>query len=131
MEVKKFTENANRSSYRLAQDSKYAGDEYWDWSIWVEASDKDLDKIEYVTYNLHFSFPEPVQIKKNRQNKFKLETSGWGTFTIYARITFKDQTIMQLEHELELSYKEEGKDAPLKTEEPGKEDKPEKKPKKR
>lgn len=130
MEVKKYTENTNKSSYRLAQDSKYAGDEYWDWSIWVEASDKDLDKIECVTYNLHISFPEPVQIKKNRQDKFKLRTSGWGTFTIYARITFKDKTIMQLEHDLELSY-EEGKDVPAKSEGPVKEEKPAKKPKKR
>ena len=41
---------------------------------------------------------------KTRENKFKLETSGWGNFIIYVRINFKDETVLQLEHKLELYY---------------------------
>ena len=44
---------------------------------------------------------------KTRDNKFKLETAGWGTFKIYVQIKFKDGTVLELEHDLEL-YKPAG-----------------------
>lgn len=137
MEVKRYTENTNRDGYKIAQSEKYIGDDYWEWSVWMEAGSKNLDKIECVTYTLHYTFREPVQIRRNREDKFRLESSGWGTFTIYARITFKDKTVLDLEHELDLTYPEEENNAasksegPGKTDEPEKNDHPEKKPKKR
>lgn len=118
MEVKRYTENTNRDGYKIAQSEKYIGDDYWEWSVWMEAGSKNLDKIECVTYNLHYTFPEPVQIKRKKENKFRLDSSGWGTFTIYARIIFKDKTVMDLQHELELTYPDEPGEAPEKSEGP-------------
>jgi transcription initiation factor IIF auxiliary subunit len=103
-QVLKAARSNPNGKYKVAQDYKYTGDDYWDWSVWIDASDADLDKVDKVVYNLHFSFREPVQIIKTRQNKFKLKSSGWGTFTMYVRITFKDEKVLDLEHELELHY---------------------------
>jgi transcription initiation factor IIF auxiliary subunit len=101
IEVKK---SHNRQNYTLEQSSSYQGDDWWKWSLWVEASSADLDKIDHVVYNLHFTFHDPVRIMKNRIAKFKMDTEGWGTFTIYARLHFKDESVLDLEHCLELLY---------------------------
>ena len=104
MQILKTKKHPSNGKFKISQDFKYRGDDYWDWSIWVEASDANLDKIKEVVYNLHYSFPKPVRVIKTRENKFKLSTAGWGTFTIYVRLNFKDGTVLDLEHELELYY---------------------------
>lgn len=104
MQIQSRKDQSAKGKYKIAQTYKYTGNDYWDWSVWIEASDRELDKIDYVVYNLHFSFPEPVQTIKTRENKFKLSTSGWGVFTIYVRVNFKDTTVLDLEHQLELAY---------------------------
>ncbi len=92
------------NNYKIEQDYKYVDEDWWKWWVWIEASDKDLDKIVSVVYTLHFSFPDPVRTVKNRITKFKMETSGWGIFTIYARVFLKDGTAISLEHDLHLEY---------------------------
>jgi transcription initiation factor IIF auxiliary subunit len=104
MKVQKIKEHKTDDVFRIQQHQEYTGDDYWNWSVWIEASDANLNKIESVIYNLHYSFKEPVKIIKTRKNKFRLDTAGWGTFTIYARINFKDETVLELQHELELLY---------------------------
>ena len=96
--------NLQKDNYKIAQGYEYRGNDYWDWWIWIESDDDNLDKIDNVIYNLHYTFRQPVRIIKTREDKFKLKTSGWGTFTIYARLNFKDNSVLELEHELELSY---------------------------
>jgi len=90
--------------YKIAQDSKYVDDDWWNWSIWVEGNEKDLDEITCVVYTLHSTFKNPVRKVEDRESKFKLESDGWGVFTIYARIFLKDDKEISLEHELSLSY---------------------------
>ena len=104
MQIASIINHRSSGEFKIAQESKYAGEDYWEWSVWIDASEGDLDKIDYVVYNLHFSFPDPVKTIKTRQNHFRLNASGWGTFTIYARINFKDGTVLDREHELELFY---------------------------
>ena len=104
MKIQSVKKHKSKDKYTIEQSYKYAGDDYWEWSVWIESTEKGLDKIENVIYNLHYTFPNPVQTIKTRENKFKLETSGWGVFIIYARINFKDKTVLELEHELELYY---------------------------
>ena len=74
------------SPYRLEQDSRYAGDDWWSWSVWLEGDDEDLDQVEEVEYTLHRSFRKPVRKVNDRATKFKLKTAGWGRFTIYATV---------------------------------------------
>lgn len=90
--------------YRIAQDFNYEGDDWWSWWIWIEGSKTDLDEIAQVIYTLHSTFHNPVRKVIDRNSKFKLETEGWGTFTIYARIILKNKKEVPLEHELYLKY---------------------------
>lgn len=104
MEVSKREINRSKDNYKIEQGYKYMGDDYWEWWVWIEASDADLDKISNVVYNLHYTFRNPVRKVDTRETKFKLKTSGWGVFTIYVRLNFKDESVLDLEHELELYY---------------------------
>ena len=71
---------------RLNQDSDYAGKDHWRWSIWLGGSDAELDDVDHVVYTLHPTFPDPVRTIADRASDFRLDTAGWGTFTIYARV---------------------------------------------
>ncbi len=104
MQVLEAKQHNKSGNYKVAQSAHYEGDDWWKWSVWIDANEKDLMKIENVIYNLHFTFNDPVKIVKTRENKFRLDSSGWGTFVIYVRINFKDKTVLDLEHELELYY---------------------------
>jgi transcription initiation factor IIF auxiliary subunit len=89
---------------RLRQSADYEGGDSWSWAVWVEGSDADLDAIDYVEYTLHPTFPRPVRQIRDRSSKFRLETRGWGSFTIYATVVRKDGVPLRLEHDLELYY---------------------------
>jgi transcription initiation factor IIF auxiliary subunit len=99
--VRNYTQNEN---IKVAQSSQYQGNDSWTWSVWMEGPDEDLDTIETVVYTLHPTFTPPVISISTRANKFRLDTRGWGTFTIYVTVKFKDGKVMELEHELELNY---------------------------
>jgi len=89
---------------KIAQDSKYVGDDYWKWSVWIEGSANELDQVESVTYNLHPTFPNPVRRVGSRENKFLLKSAGWGVFTLYASVLRKNGSTERLRHQLELPY---------------------------
>ena len=61
-----------------------------------------LDKIEYVQYELHETFPNPIQIVRGRENNFRLGGQAWGTFFIKVSIHFVDGTVGKGEYPLEL-----------------------------
>lgn len=94
----------NTNTLRLGQDSEYKGDDWWSWSVWLDASEETLDSVDYVEYTLHRSFPKPVRKARDRASKFALKTGGWGTFTVYANVVFNDGQTVNLDHELELYY---------------------------
>lgn len=92
---------------KLKQNYEYVRQDFWNWSVWVDAEDSELNAIESVEYTLHQTFHDPVRLITDRKSKFKLSTSGWGTFTIYAKIRKEDGEVIDLEHELELHYPDE------------------------
>ena len=67
--------------------------DYYHWSVEIAASDEILNKIDYVKYRLHETFPRPIQIVRARDNYFRIEGQAWGTFDIYITIYFKDSTL--------------------------------------
>jgi transcription initiation factor IIF auxiliary subunit len=89
---------------KIAQDYKYQGDDYWKWWVWIEGSDEELDRIDHVTYILHHTFPKPIRKVDDRASKFRLETAGWGVFTIHVKVLMKDGEEKHLTHDLELRY---------------------------
>jgi len=89
---------------KLEQDYEYKGGDWWEWAVWIDAPDEELDAIEYVEYVLHSTFSKPVREISDRSTKFRLETAGWGCFTIYAKAFLKNGGIVEMEHELSLAY---------------------------
>jgi transcription initiation factor IIF auxiliary subunit len=88
----------------IRQWDKYEGDDWWKWAVWIEGSDDDLDQVEYVEWTLHPTFSKPIRKVRNRDQRFRLETGGWGTFEIGARVQAKDGNALHLRHDLKLYY---------------------------
>lgn len=91
-------------SYRIAQEQAYQGNNYWSWSVWIEADPAELDRVEEVTWHLHHTFPQPVVHVTDRASRFALKTAGWGMFQLNAELRLAGGTTLPLTHWLELSY---------------------------
>jgi hypothetical protein len=78
-------------------DAQPLSGENWAWSIWVDGPAESLDEIESVQYHLHHTFKDPVRVVKDRASNFKLRSSGWGEFTVYAEVTKKSGEKLRLE----------------------------------
>lgn len=88
------------SAENVAQRSETKND-YWEWTIFVKAPEDVLEKIEYVEYTLHPTFPNPVRIVNQRGHgpyAFPLTTAGWGTFTVKVKVYYQDGTYQRLSH---------------------------------
>lgn len=94
---------------QVKQDYKYLGKKWWEWSVWLEGTDAELDNIDFVNYVLHPTFPNPVRTIKDRVSNFRLESAGWGQFTIYIKVFTKDKQEYELQHHLTLAFPEEEK----------------------
>lgn len=88
----------------IQQSEEYQGSDRWRWSVWLEAEPPELDSIDHVIYILHPTFINPVRRVDDRATNFRLDTSGWGTFTIHAKIFHRDGRETALEHALVLLY---------------------------
>jgi len=88
----------------MCQDETYIGKDRWEWSVWVDGPPEELDALDRVVYVLHPTYHDPVRTVKDRARKFRLSTSGWGTFTIHAKAIRKDGEETLLVHELVLRY---------------------------
>lgn len=88
----------------IKQWEHYEGDDWWKWAVWVEGTDEDLAQIEYVEWTLDPSFPNPVRKARNREEKFRIDTGGWGVFPIHARVLMTDGNSVSLKHYLSLHY---------------------------
>ena len=91
-------------AYRIVQSYHYRGSDYWDWSVWIDASPDALAAIDSVTWLLHPSFsPSRIQ-SRSRQTGFRLDTAGWGTFLLKAELHKKQGDLQIISHMLELAY---------------------------
>ena len=94
-----------RPQLKIAERTKYVGrysdgkDQY-QWTIWLAVPKKVLSDVEYVRYTLHETFSEPVQIVRNREDKFSLTRQGWGTFDIPVEVHFRDGSAALLSYDL-------------------------------
>ena len=88
----------------LVQETKYQGNDWWEWAVWVEAKPADMAKINYVEYKLHPTFPNPLRKQNNRDEKFRGGSAGWGEFMISAEIVNQDRSRIKTHHWLTLEY---------------------------
>jgi hypothetical protein len=94
-------------SLRIEQQSEYAGNDHWRWTLRLRGRQAELDRVAKVTWLLHESFTPPMVDCDDRTTRFALNGSGWGGFDLRARVLMKSGRSMQLEHELVLYYPEE------------------------
>jgi len=87
---------------QIKQQAVSKGKDWWEWSVWLEGAKKELEGIDHVVYTLHPTFPSPVVPVTNRATGFRLDSSGWGEFTIYLQIKNKDGSTSKRQHYLKL-----------------------------
>ena len=90
---------------RIVQTSKQRpSEDLWDWEVHLEGANDELDQIKYVEYTLHETFSNPLRREYDRASGFALKELGWGTFTLYFRINYKDVKRKDDYRELNLSF---------------------------
>jgi transcription initiation factor IIF auxiliary subunit len=95
---------SEKTPFRIMQSEEYHGDDWWDWSVWLDGPKEALDRVKYVEYTLHPTFPKPVREESDRTSNFRLSSAGWGTFTVHVNVVQKDGQKIRLKHELSLHY---------------------------
>jgi hypothetical protein len=88
----------------IGQEHSYVGNDYWKWSAWIKGKAADLAKVDKVKWFLHPSFPKSVVVSRDRDSGFRLETAGWGTFTLRAEVHCIDGSTETLRQPLRLLY---------------------------
>jgi hypothetical protein len=89
--------------YRIEQAEQYRGHNYWNWQAWIESAPEELDQIESVVWILHPTFKVSRVTKRSKDNKFRLEASGWGMFLIRAELILKSEDRINLSRMLKLT----------------------------
>ena len=64
----------------------------------------ELDAVDYVEWQLHPTFTNPIRRITNRRTNFRLDTGGWGVFMIRASARRKDGTTENLQYFLQLHF---------------------------
>jgi transcription initiation factor IIF auxiliary subunit len=77
--------------------------QYYRWKVFVDADAATLANIDRVEYQLHPTFPDPIRSSDDPENRFAIETSGWGEFSILAEVRFKDGHTETVSYWLDLS----------------------------
>jgi transcription initiation factor IIF auxiliary subunit len=90
--------------FSIQQQEEYEGNDWWKWAVWIEGRDDTLNRIDFVEWTLHPTFPNPVRKIRDRASQFRLETGGWGGFHIGVRVQLKDGQQVKLSHALKLHY---------------------------
>ena len=90
-EIKRPLEGVIRfNNYAKKIEKKDYGYDWYRWRVFVDENKETLDKIDFIEYLLHKSFPKSKRIVRNRETKFALDSVGWGEFYIFITIHFKD-----------------------------------------
>ncbi len=79
------------SSWRFSKKDKEFDKKMYVIQVILQANKDVLDRVEYVRYSLHPSYPNKIQTKTNRENNFELKELAWGEFNLRAEVKIKDQ----------------------------------------
>jgi hypothetical protein len=83
--------------------SSVQGRNYYEWRVFVDEPPQVLNQIAEVQYLLHPTFPNPLLVRSNPEDRFALESSGWGQFTIQITIRFKNHSTATTRYYLDLT----------------------------
>ena len=76
---------------------------WFKWRLFVDEDDDVLDTIDSVRYVPHPTFPNPSRTTKQQETKFAVNSSGWGSFSVFIDVRFKDGTEYETRYYLDLS----------------------------
>ena len=93
--------------YRIEQSEQYLGNDYWNWSAWIEAPPELLRDIDRVVWILHPTFNPSRVESRSRETNFRLDSSGWGTFLLRAELHGPSGEPRSISHMLKLTYPDE------------------------
>lgn len=79
------------------------GRKHFHLGVWVEASERELDEIEFVEYELHPSFKRKNRNSRNRPNNFSVTFWTWGMFNIKVSIHLHSGETKNIDYYLEYS----------------------------
>ncbi len=79
------------------------GKTYYKWRVFVDEPDQVLNTIAEVQYLLDPTFPEPLQVRTNPNDKFAVEATGWGQFLIQISIKYTDQSTVRTDYYLDFT----------------------------
>lgn len=85
------------SNWTRSTGESYGGRDYFKWRVFVDEDVGILDCIDEVQYELHPTFPNPLQIRRERSNNFAVEMSGWGEFDIKITVKLSNGTILPVQ----------------------------------
>jgi len=90
--------------FTVQQSENYEGENWWQWAVWLDGPEEELDKVESVQWKLHPTFPHRIRRSTDRGSMFRIETAGWGVFPIHVTVRMNDGLKFTLTHELSLHY---------------------------
>jgi transcription initiation factor IIF auxiliary subunit len=98
-----LTVTAVAQDIRVENSAKYSSGRY-SWTIYLTGSDATLNKVDYVQYTLHPSFPQPIQIVRTRGGRcaFPYSSNSWAEFEVKIKVVFKDGRTEELKYMLNL-----------------------------
>ena len=89
------------SNYSISIGKRY-DHEWYDWCIFASGDEAALSQVKTVEYTLHPSFPDPVRISSDCDNRFAVMSNGWGGFVVDIRVTLKNAREEYAKHLLRL-----------------------------
>jgi hypothetical protein len=79
------------SSWRYPKKDREFGRIMYCFHAIIQAPSEVLDRIEFVKYHLHPSYPNPVQQVTDRKSHFKLKELAYGESNLRAEVKVKEQ----------------------------------------
>ncbi len=95
-------DSTNAQDVQITNTYRYAGDARFKWTVFVKAEKSTLDRISCVEYTLHPTFPNPIRRVCNSNRGFALDAEGWGEFTIFVKIEWRDKRVTRQSYRLRL-----------------------------
>ena len=79
------------SSWRYPKKDRDYGRPMYCFHAIIQAPDEVLNRIEYVKYYLHPTYPNKVQVVNDRKSHFKLKELAWGETNLKAEVKIEKQ----------------------------------------
>ena len=90
---------------KLLDENRYENEGTYEWLLEIHGPKDVLNLIDTVTYKLHPTFQPQVVEVKSRNEYFRIQRIGWGTFRIPIQILFIDSTIFNTSYDLTFEEK--------------------------